>query len=193
MQLEKTKEGYTDPKSGACYVALDPAYQPATRGETVAEYYNLERDVKRLFYEIPGLDVSRYLADEYSTVYCAGELLPNAALWQLTAVLVCEEESKSFERCRLSAGTDDAEIALLRTLWFGDAENATLPLGAPKYTFQVKLCGEEYPMLYYNFTMQLYESGEVYFHDAFNDRTLLIPRELAVKLCPQGTLPEVTV
>lgn len=192
MQLEKTKEGYTNPKSGACYVALDPAYQPATRGEAAAEYYNAERDVKRMFYELPGLDVSQYLADEYGNVYCAGEILPNAALWQLTAVLVCEEENKSFERCRLSVGSDDAEIEALRVLWFGDTEKAELPLGAPQHTFQIKLCGEEYPMLYYNFTMQIYAGGEAYFHDDFNDRTVLLPRELAAKLCPEGTLPEVT-
>ena len=189
MQLEKTKEGYTDKRSGASYVALDPAYQPTARGDAVAEYNNADRGIKRVFYEIPGLNVAQYLADEYGNVYCSDEVLPDAALWQLTAALVCEEESISVERCRISEGDDDTELALLKSLWFEGASDAVLPILAPKYTFQIKLCGKEYSMLYYNFSMQIYENGEIYFYDAVSGRTVEVPRILAVKLCPEGTLP----
>lgn len=191
MQLEKTKEGYIEQRSGACYVALDPAYQPATRGDAVAEYNNADRGIKRMFYEIPGLDTALYLADEYGNVYYAGDALPDAASWQLTAALVCEEESISVERCRISEGSDDAELALLKSLWFEEASEAELPISAPEYTFQIKLCGKEFSMLYYNFSMQIYKSGEIYFYDAVSGRTVEVPRTLAVKLCPEGTLPEV--
>ncbi|MBE6703501.1 MAG: hypothetical protein E7585_08870 [Ruminococcaceae bacterium] len=187
-QLEKTEDGYADEKKGIYYEILEPAYQPAFRGEAVAEYVNKERDVVRVFYEIPGLDTALFVADEYLNVYFAGEDAPNAALWQLEAVLVCEEEAISVERCRLSVDTDATEIAAVKALWFGEGENAVLPVGTPAHTFQIKLSGKEYPMLYYNFDLRIYESGQVYFYDAFSRRTVLVPVELAEKLCPKGSL-----
>ena len=188
--LEKTDDGYTDEKSGIHYVALDPSYQPAARGEVFAEYKNKDRDIVRAFYEIPQLGTDLFLCDEYWNVYYAGETAPDASLWQLKTILVCEEDGISVERSRLSAGADDAEIALVRVLWFGDTESVLLPITAPAYTFQIKLSGEEYPTLYYNFSMQIYENGEVYFYDAFSRRTVLLPEQLAVALCPADTLPE---
>lgn len=187
-RLEKTDQGYTDTKSGIAYAVLDPAYQPAARGEAFAEYVNEERNITRAFYEIPGLDRALFMTDEYLNVYFAGSILPDASLWQLEAVLVCVEEAISVERCRLAAGTDDAQIAALCALWFGEGEATRLPIGAPAHTFAVKFSGKEYPALYYNLTLQIYANGEVYLDEPFSGRTVLLPIELAKALCPSGTL-----
>ena len=187
-RLEKTEQGYTDTKSGIAYMVLDPTYQPASRGEAFAEYVNEERNITRAFYEIPGLDRALFMTDEYLNVYFAGSIAPNAALWQIEAVLVCEEEAISVERCRLAAGTDDAQIAALRALWFAEDEGARLPIGAPAHTFAVKFAGKDYPSLYYNLTLQIYANGEVYLDEPFSGRTVQLSAELAKALCPSGTL-----
>ena len=179
--------GYTDTRAERFYLALDPAFEPASAGDIYGEYHDKERDVTRTFRVIPQLDHAHFLADENRIVYFAGDTDPDPATWQLTAALVCEEDAISVERLRLTAEENGELLALLQTTWFEGEGNALLPLGAPVYTRRIKLTCAAYPNLFYCFTLHAYESGEGYFYDAVNRRTVRVPDALLAALHPDQT------
>lgn len=171
------EEGFVlaDGKTGVRYTALSPAFEPAKGGASLGVYRTLaEREIS--VRAIPELEETLWLADDDKTVFCADAALPDPAAWTLTAVLFCEEDAVSVERCRLSAGTDDAALTLLRTLYF-KGEDGTLPLTAAVLVRRVKLVSAELPNVYYCFDYYRYEDGSAYFYERFSGRTVEIPAE----------------
>ena len=179
--------GYTDTRAERFYLALAPAFEPASAGDIYGEYHDKERDVTRTFRVIPELDHTQFLTDENLIVYFAGETAPDPAAWQLQAALVCEEDAISVERLRLTAEEHGELLTLLQTTWFEGEGGEQLPLGAPAYTRRIKLTSAAYPNLFYCFTLHAYENGEGYFYDAVNRRTVRVPDALLTALYPNQT------
>ena len=170
-----TENGFalTDSKTGVCYTVLSPAFEPSKGGDAVG-VYQADGDLEVTLRTIPQLEESLWLTDDNKNVYCACETLPDPAAWTLTAVLFCEEDAVSIERCRLSAESDDAALALLRALYF-EGEDASLPLTAATLARRVKLVSAEVPNVYYCFDYYRYEDGRAFFFERFSGRTVEIP------------------
>ena len=181
FKLDEDGFGVTAAKGGRHYVALDATFEPKSTGNCVGEAPRKNRDALPL-YEIPGLSADVFLADDEKTVYFAGQIQPDAANWQLSAVLVCEEDVIAVEKKRLSPGENDAEIALLQQLWFGDAEPAALPIVGDATVRRIKLCCDEYPNLLYCFEAIQYDSGDTYFFERLSRKTVAVPQNLAALL-----------
>ena len=176
--------GYTDSKTDIFYKELDPCYEPAAAGETVGEYLGEEKEVLRTFRQIPGLEPSLFLTDDYLHVYYAGKDQIDAAAWTVEHVLICEEDAISVELFRYTAGKADTAIAALRAAWFVAESNERLPIGAPQISYRVKLTTAAYPNLLYSFSFFAYESGEAYFYDAFSRHTVAVPESLLSDFLP---------
>lgn len=176
--------GYTDQKSDVYYVELDAAFEPAKTGEAFGEYENEKTGAKRTFSAIPDLDSALFLTDEYLNVYYAGEEPLDAAKWELSAILVCDEDVISVEKFRFTAQKDAATLAQIRALWFEEEGDAMLPLGDAAYKCRIKMSCAAYPNLLYCFSFLAFENGEAYFYDASNRRTVAVPDTLAALLRP---------
>lgn len=176
--------GYTDKKSDLYYVELDATFEPLKAGEPFAEYKNKETGVTRTFHEIPDLEPTLFLTDEYWNVYYAGKEPVDASKWELSAILVCDEDVISVEAFRFTAEKDAATVATIRSLWFEGAGDAVLPFSAATCKRRIKLSCEAYPNLLYCFTFLAYDSGEAYFYDVSSRRTVAVPDTLAALLLP---------
>ena len=175
-------QGFTDTKNKIHYRALASAYEPATAGAEYGTYLDEAYDFSITFYEIPDLDPKQYLTDNYKTVYVAGDTLPNAAEWEISAVLICDYDAISVEVFRLTPAQDAAYIAELRALWFEGDGNAVSPMTGLKSTRRIQLTCAEYPWLFYCFTFSVYENGEAYFSDTQAGRTVQLTPSLAQRL-----------
>lgn len=176
--------GYTDKKSDLYYVELDAAFEPAQTGEAFGAYENKKTGATRTFSVIPDLDPALFLTDEYLNVYYAGEAPLNAAEWELSVILVCEEDVISVEDFRFTAQKDAATVAEIRSLWFEGAGDAALPFSDAVYKRRIKMSCDAYPNLLYCFSFLAYDSGESYFYDASSRRTVAVPDTLAALLRP---------
>jgi len=174
--------GYTDTETDVHYRLLEPAYVSATLGEEVGFYLDKEHEFTCTFYQIPALDPSMYLADDQRNVYVAGDALPNAAEWALSAILVCEYDSVSDERFRLTVAENAATVAEIRALWFASTANAVTPMTGLVSTRRLQLTCDDYPNLFYCFTFSVYEGGEAYFSETYSGRTVAVPAALATLL-----------
>ncbi len=179
--------GYTDTKRDIFYTALDHAYEPAGAGEARGTYTDRSYDRTLTFREITGLDPARFVTDDNRTVYSADPDFKTADQWVIRAVLACDENAVSIERTRLSAGSDDLQIAELRTLWFETAPldadaYLLLALETPEAIRRIKLTTEAYPGLYYCFSLQVYEDGSAYFVDIESKHAVAAPAALATRL-----------
>lgn len=170
--------GVTDTEADRHYVVLDDAYEAARFGEKLGEYVNKRADTTTVFYEIPGLGMQHFLVDGFKTVYCADEVLPDAASWTPEALLICEENAISVEFGRL---TDATEIAPIVVAWF-DGEQTELPAGEPCHARRLKLLGREYANLYYCVWFYVYEDGSAYLYNILEDRAVTLGSERAAKL-----------
>ena len=177
--------GYVDEKTDIVYLLLNEPYEPMASGETVGVYENEKSGVTREFRAIPELDSKLFVADSNLNVYFAGENMTPAAEWTPTVLLVCREEAISVERKRFTAGTDDAAIAAILGLWFGDS-TATLPLKEAQVSYRLKLAGAEYPNLLYSFSFLYYGEGEAYFYDPIGRHTVPLPAEVIALLYTAG-------
>ena len=176
--------GYTDKRSDLYYAELDDAFEPAKTGDVFGEYENKETGAKRIFSVIPDLDPTLFLTDDYLNVYYAGETTIDAAKWQITAVLVCNEDVISVEEFRFTAAADAAAVADIRALWFETASDAVLPFSSAVYKRRIKMSCDAYPNLLYCFSFLEYENGEAYFYDASTRRAVAVPDALASLLHP---------
>lgn len=173
--LEEAGFVLADSETGVRYTALSPAFEPAKGGASLGAYRSATEEEVSVR-AIPGLEEALWLADDDKTVFCADTATPDPAAWVLTAVLFCEEDVVSVERCRLTAGANDAALALLRTLYF-EGEDGVLPLTAAALVRRVKLVSAELPNIYYCFDYYRYEDGSAYFYERFSGRTVEIPAE----------------
>lgn len=176
--------GYTDKRSDLYYVELDAAFEPAKTGEAFGEYENEKTGAKRTFSEIPDLDPALFLTDEYLNVYYAGETPVDASKWELSAILVCDEDVISVEMFRFTAEKDAATVAEIRSLWFEGTGDAMLPFSDASYKRRIKMSCDAYPNLFYCFSFLAYDSGEAYFYDATSRRTVAVPDALVALLRP---------
>lgn len=180
--------GYTDTKSGLYYVELDAAFEPASAGEAWGEYKNKKTEKTRTFRTIPELEPTLFLTDEYLNVYYAGDTPPDAAKWEVSAILVCEEDVISVEDFRFTTEGDTETVNAIRSLWFEGVGDGVLPFKDADYKRRIKLSCEAYPNLLYSFSFLAYDTGEAYFYDASSRRTVAVPDTLAVLLRPaEGT------
>ena len=171
--------GVTDTETGIHYTVLPSEFEPAARGAVRGTHTNEKNGSTRSYFEIPSLDPTQYLADEERNVWCALEALPDPTALTLTAVLICEEQAISVESMRFSAGSDDAVIAQIRTLWF-EGEAVTKPEGDMAYTRRVRFAFAELPNLHYCFSYVIW-GEQAYFYDLFAGRTVAVPDELAAR------------
>ncbi|MBQ8339424.1 MAG: hypothetical protein IJY16_03150 [Clostridia bacterium] len=175
--------GYTNKETGVHYAALDFHYEAVKRGTAVGAYTNKKLDYTRSFYSIPGVDASLFLTDDDLTVWYAGDAVIDAATWELSGVLICQEEAISVELFGLLPGEEDAAIAEIQTLWFS-GEATELPEGTAMLCRTVKLSTKAWPGLYYSFYFYLYESGEAYFYAPVPSRAVAVPEALVEKFLP---------
>ena len=176
--------GYTDKKSGIYYAELDAAFEPAKTGEAFGEYKNGETGKTRTFSEIPELDPAVFLTDEYLNVYYAGEGALDASGWELSAILVCDEDVISVELFRFTAEKDATTLSAIRSLWFEGTGDAVLPFRDAVYKRRLKMSSTAYPNLFYCFSFLEYDNGEAYFYDAATRRTVAVPSDLSALLHP---------
>ncbi|MBQ3482559.1 MAG: hypothetical protein IJA78_00080 [Clostridia bacterium] len=174
--------GYTDTKTEVHYRLLEPAYVPAAVGEEIGFYQDREHDFTCTFYKIPELDPSVYLTDDQRNVYVAGDALPDASGWEIAAILVCDYDEVSVERFRLTAAADAATVAKIRTLWFEGDGSTFAPITGLVSTRRLQLMCDDYPNLFYCFTLSVYEGGDAYFSDTYTGRTVAVPAALATLL-----------
>lgn len=176
--------GYTDQRSDLYYVELDAAFEPAKTGEAFGEYENEKTGATRTFSVIPDLDPALFLTDEYLNVYYAGDVPLDAAKWELSMILVCDEDVISVEDFRFTAEKDAATVGTIRSLWFEGEGDALLPFGEATYTRRIKMSCDAYPNLFYCFSFFAYDSGEAYFYDVSSRRTVAVPDTLVALLRP---------
>lgn len=171
--------GITDTETGIHYTVLPSEFEPSALGAVRGAYTNEKSGAVRRYYEIPSLDPTQYLADEEGNVWCALEALPDPAALTPTAILFFEEQAIGVETMRFSAGTDDAVIGEICTLWF-EGEAAIKPEGDRSYTRRVMIEFAELPNMYYCFSYVVW-GEQAYFYDLFADRTVAVPAELAAR------------
>ncbi len=171
--------GITDTETSIHYTVLSPAFEPAKTSNVRGVYTNEKSNATRTYYEIPSLDPTLYLADDERNIWCALDTPPEASDLTPTAILVCEEQEISVEVMRFSAGTDDAVIAEILTLWF-KGEAVSKPEGDMTYTRRVKLVSSELPNIYYCFSFVMW-GEQAYFYDLFSNRTVAVPQSLAAR------------
>ena len=178
-----TESGYTDTKTGRHYVALSAAYEAASGGEEVGTFEDETYGRVVHFRVIPGADAARFLTDEYGSVYCADEQLPDAAAWSVKRILICEEDAITVE---LSRVTDTADIAQICAVWF-EGEERELPLDAASTVRHLKLVSDAFPGVYYGFRFYLYEDGNAYFYSTVDRRAVTVPAELIELFVAEAT------
>ena len=166
--------GYTDSKTDLYYAALPSAFEAGRTEESVGEYTDKKYERTVTFYRISELDGTRFLADGDGYVYCADAALPNAADWQLSAVLVCEEDAISIEQARV---TGAEQLSAFRAAWF-EGETCELPLQKASYFRRLKMACNAYPNLYYCINFYYYEDGSAYFYLTEEGRAVLCPEAL---------------
>ena len=173
-----TETGYTDTKTGRHYVALPAAYEASAGEEEVGTFEDEAHARVVRFRVISGADAARFLADEEGAVYCADEVLPDAAAWTLKQILVCEEDAISYAYARI---TDVVALAEIKALWFA-GEESELPLEEIKTNRRLKLASDDCPGIYYCVNYYIYESGAAYFYDIIARRAVSVPAALAEKI-----------
>ena len=178
--------GYKNKLSGVTYYPLGAGFEAAKTGAIEGSFVDTEFGYTTTFYRIPELDEKQYLADHTLAIWYAGETPVVASKLTVTDILVCRDAAISVELFRFSAGTADAEIAEIRTLWF-EAENAEAPAGFPVSTFSVKLQCSELVNIFYSFDICAYEDGSVYFRDIYTQRLVAVPKDLAEKMIATET------
>ena len=161
--------GYTNNKTDIHYTVLSSQYEAACLGEQVGTYTNDAGSITKAFYQIPDLDEALYLTDDYAAVYCAAAVLPDAAQWELEAILVCDEDAVSVVTSTLR---DAATLAAVKTLWF-EGELTELPMERASFKKRLKMRCAAYPNLYYCVSFFAYESGEAYLFDSEGERAVL--------------------
>ena len=171
---------YIDTRTDVRYTLLESCFEPAARGEEWGKYENKENDFVRTFYTVGTLDPALFIADDARCLYYAGGEALHPENLTVSAALFCLEDATSFERKRFTAAEHAAVIDEIRTLWFTGDGDAEKPLfEAPVLTRRVKLMFEEYAGIYYCFTFAVYESGEAYFYEIAERRTVAVPPTLA--------------
>ena len=169
--------GCTDTETGVHYTALPLYFEPAKVAAVRGIYTEKGSEYTLTYYEIPTLDPLLYLGDSERGVWCATQTLPTPEALTPTALLVCEEQAVSVEIYRFSAGTDDAAIAEILTLWF-EGEATEKPEGARSFTHRIKLESAELPNIYYCFDYCMWGES-AYFYEIFSGRTVAVPDALA--------------
>ena len=177
-RFEATKTGYTDTKSGRHYTALASCFEATGGGETVGEYEDESHGRVVTFRVIPEADATRFLTDEYGFVYCADEKEPDASAWNVSAILVCEEDVISVEKNRL---TEADVIAQIMDAWF-EGEDADRPMEKATHIRRLKLSSKDCPGVYYCFSYYVYEDGAGYFYDSESRRTVMLSAELVAAI-----------
>ncbi len=166
--------GYTDGKTDVYYTALPSAFEAGRAGDAVGEYTDKKYDRTVTFYLIPELDGARFLTDDNGYVYCADPAVADAAKWQPSALLICEEDAISVEQARLTASE---ELAAFHSAWFL-GEESELPLQKASYFRRLKMACAAYPNLYYCVNFYYYEDGSAYFYDTEAGRAVVCPEAL---------------
>lgn len=166
--------GFTNKKTDVHYTVLSGNFEAAAQGEQVGEHVDEKFDYTTLFYEIPGLDADRFVADGDGQVYCADDTLPNAAELTVSSVLVCDEDEISIALVRW---TEAKTVSAVRDAWFS-GEEAELPFGAHTTFYRMKLTFAEYPGIYYCFGFYAYADGSAYFYDIGTARSVACPAEI---------------
>jgi len=174
--------GFTNAETGIHYTALDFAYEPLKGGALVGTYRNRSTDTDTAFHAIVGLDSALYVTDG-QTVYFAGETPPDAKLWQVKTVYICQEDAISVEESRLTAEKNGDTVAALHALWF-EGTATELPMGEAEVIRRVKLECAETPNLVYCFWLYAYADGNAYFYDLFARRAVSVPADMAALLLP---------
>ena len=181
-RFSMTESGYTDTKTGRHYVALSASFEAAAGGEEVGTFKDENYGRVVHFRVIPGADATRFLTDEYGSVYCADEQLPDASAWSVKHIMICEEERITVELSRVTEASDAEKIC---RAWF-EGEEVELPLDAASTVRHLKLVSDAFPGVYYGFRFYLYEDGNAYFYSTVDRRAVAVPAELVEMLAVEA-------
>ena len=175
FQRDEQGLGFTDSKTDIYYAAMSSAYEASGAGEQVGEYVDKEYDRTLPFYRIPDMDAALYLTDDYGTVYCAAQALPDASAWAVDRILVCEQDAISVAKQEL---TSAQTVLAVRDAWF-DGEALELPMEKATFVRRLKMACDEYAGIYYCIRFYQYENGEAYLYELESDRAVACPVELS--------------
>ena len=173
-----SETGYTDTETDLHYLALPSSFEAAGGGSEVGTYEDETYGRTVTFRVIPDADPTKFLTDADGFVYYAGETAPDASLWQIKSIMVCEEDAISVEKSRL---IDPTLIAEIRALWFAGDEGE-LPLEDVVQSRRLKLTSADFPGIYYCFNLYVYEGGSAYFYDAEARRAVAVDAALAAQI-----------
>ena len=173
-----TQSGYTDTKTDRHYTALSAAFEAAARDEEVGRFEDEKNGRTVTFYVIPEADATRFLTDEDGAVYCADTELPDVSRWEITHILVCEEDAISVAIADL---TEKALVDEIKSTWF-DAQKGELPLESASTVRRLKMESKALKGIYYCINFYLYEDGSAYFYDMTARRAVAVPTALAEQI-----------
>ena len=177
-RFELTESGYTDTQTDLHYLALPSAFEATKGGSEVGTYEDETYGRVVTFRVIPDADPTLFLTDADGFVYYAGDTVPDASLWQIKFIAVCEEDAISVEKSRL---TDPTLIAQIRACWF-EGGAGELPMEDVTNSRRLKLSSAEFPGIYYCFNFYVYESGVGYFYDAETRRAVALDAALTAQI-----------
>lgn len=173
-----TEGGYLDGKTQRRYVQLSDAYEAASSGEEVGAWESELYDSVLTFREIPTADPESFLTDDIGTVYCADEVLPDASLWNVKSILVCDENAVSVAVANI---TNADLIAQIRALW-AEGEQAEKPEKGLTVRRRLKMVSDDCPGIYYCVLYLIYDDGTAYFYDRDAARVVQVSEELKNKI-----------
>ena len=177
-RFDVTQTGYLDTKTDRHYTALSAAFEAAARGEEVGVFEDEKNGRVITFYVIPDADATRFLTDEDGALYCADEKAPDASCWEISRILVCEEDAISVA---ISDLTDKTLIGEIKSVWF-EGEGAELPLESATTVRRLKMVGKDFPGIYYCVNYYVYEDGSAYFYDMIARRAVAVPAALGEQI-----------
>ena len=177
-RFDVTQTGYLDTKTDRHYTALSAAFEAAARGEEVGVFEDEKNGRVVTFYVIPNADASRFLTDEDGALYCADAVEPDASLWAISRILVCEEDAISVAIADIE---DAAVISEITRVWF-ESQKDELPLESATTVRRLKMECKDFPGIYYCINYYVYEDGSAYFYDMITRRATLVPAALGEQI-----------
>lgn len=166
MAYDKDENLYTDARTDVSYTDAPGCYEPVSIGKEYAKWsYNRKSGVT--FFEIGGMDPTKWLCEEGKTVfYAEGETLPTLTEMAPDTVYLCVEEVSTLV---LSTITDAEDIAALVDVYLNGTEVTYTGL-EPTLNLRVKFASPTYPGLYYSLIYLEYSDGSKVLYDRYSAR-----------------------
>lgn len=155
LEYDKTKNLYTDKKTGVVYTDAPSYYEVVEPGEKYAKWASTKKH-NVIFYTIDGADPELYLCEDGGTVFYSDKAkLPTLGEMQINEVYVCVRMENDFTFASI---TDAKKIGELINLW-ETGESIEYPGTTPEESYTVRFVSENYPWLNYSLVYVEYTDG----------------------------------